>query len=249
MILFDFDGVLIDSVDEALVTASAALTGSPSVKISELSPVYVSLFRRYRYIIQTSSDLMILGRWCLAKQATSESALLSDSEFSSLKEKHRVDTKSDREKFFAARDVIAKKSPESWLTLNRPYEPLWSALQKIGGAELLILTNKNHQAVLDLGEHFGLRFSASNVYSADNGKTKSDNLGRICERTKCSRFDFVDDAVHNLAELNRNFPGILSCHLATWGYIGPNDEAYAKECGFSCMTQKDIVDLLHDIVL
>jgi hypothetical protein len=59
--------------------------------------------------------------------------------------------------------------------------------------------------------------------------------------------NFIDDSLKNLRELENSLnveKKMIKLLLASWGYIGPNDEQIAKQYGYPVLTQKDLIALL-----
>ena len=54
MVIFDFDGVLMDSVGEVALTTYNAATGRLCASLAEMPPGVAALFRRNRFHVQQS---------------------------------------------------------------------------------------------------------------------------------------------------------------------------------------------------
>ncbi len=245
MIILDFDGVLIDSVDEVIATAFFAITGWAHFSLSDLPPSYVAHFHANRFHVQPAGDLLPLARWCLKQPPCPAPTILSPNEFRALISETPEPLGPRREKFYAARKILVDRGLTSWLNLNPPYYPLWKALQSIAPERLVIMTNKNRQAVLDLVNHYGLPLLPENIYSGDKGVTKGENLASIRARFGIHGHIFIDDSVLNLRELRHEYsnPEELQLLLATWGYLGPDDREIAAREGFRCSSQEDLIAL------
>jgi hypothetical protein len=82
MLIFDFDGVLMDSVREIAVTAYNTLTGDIVTRLNQVPPVALELFLRNRFHVQPIGDALILMKWCLEIGASGPDKLLSEKEYS-----------------------------------------------------------------------------------------------------------------------------------------------------------------------
>ena len=134
------------------------------------------------------------------------------------------------------------------MSLNEPYEPLWDVLKTYPAERIILLTNKNREAARRLCLHFELDLPRENIYSGDKGVGKIENLRTIHERFKRSPYDFIDDSVKNLKELDSHFntnSTFIRLILALWGYVGPDDEKTAKAYGYQSFRQKDFLSYLH----
>ena len=65
MLILDFDGVLINSLDEVALTAYNATTGKLVTCLADLPPALIGLFQRNRYHVQSIGDGVLLMNWCL----------------------------------------------------------------------------------------------------------------------------------------------------------------------------------------
>ena len=65
MLIFDFDGVLMNSLHEITVTAFNAVTGRLVTSLSDIRPGIAQSFERNRYHVQAIGDTLSLMRWCI----------------------------------------------------------------------------------------------------------------------------------------------------------------------------------------
>ncbi len=241
--IFDFDGVLVDSVPEVIGTTYAALqpdAGSPAT----VPDSFAMLFSKNRWLVQPAGDLLVLGRWCLDNLQAPE-ALLSRETWLSLLAAAPDTESSRRALFFATR---AKRIPQDrlgWLALHKTYEPLWSTLTRLiraKAAEVLILTNKNRAAVTELASHFGLPLQEHWIFSGDGGVSKQQNLNRIFQEYPWAQHTtFIDDSIYNLQEIQKlSLPHGFKLALASWGYLGAPDRELSKKLGISCMSCEEV---------
>lgn len=250
MLIFDFDGVLMNSMDEIVVTAYNAATGKLATSLEELPDKLPRMFRRNRFHVQPIGDAPPLMRWCLETVSREPDRILSAREYASVIEHADRPVVDRTNRFFAVRERFVRKDRESWLSLHSPSQPIWDELIRRGPESVIILTNKNRTAVLELCRHFGLMVESFNIYSGDEGAAKTDNLKRIFNRLGEGPHTFIDDSVKNLAELdeafNRETPR-LKLILAAWGYLGPTDESTAESLGFPVFSQIDLIGEMNDI--
>jgi len=111
----------------------------------------------------------------------------------------------------------------------------------------VILTNKNRDATLRLCRHFGLKIKTTDVYTGDQGVTKTENMQQIQNRFRGESFFLIDDSVKNLQELDIFFnhdKNTLTLLFASWGYTGPEDAKIAREYGYPIFRQTDMILLL-----
>ncbi len=244
MLIFDFDGVLMNSMDEIVVTAYNAVTGKMVISLEELPDTLPWLFRRNRFHIQPIGDALPLMDWCRKNVQREPNKILSNQEYASIIQDAVQPVVYRTNRFFTVRGRFVKKDREAWLSLHSPNQPTWDELIRGGGDRVVILTNKNKKAVVELCLHFSLMVEPDNIYPGDEGATKTDNLKQIFNRFGKGPHTFIDDSVKNLRELDsaiNHKETLLKLILASWGYVGPSDESTARRMGFPIFTQKDLL--------
>ena len=248
MIIYDFDGVMIDSLSEVLVTAYNTASGELVTRLQDLPEGFEVLFRKNRYHLQPADDFPILARWCIECLREGSDPLLTPEEYGDLIGSNDEPPDERRNRFFAARKRFLSKDRATWLDLNRPMQPLWQRLQEQSAEAIVILTNKNKPAVVELCGHFQLSIDPTNIYSAEEGATKSENLKAIRERFTHSHYYFLDDSLQNLQQLKSKFEkeNDITFLLANWGYVGPDDEEEAILDGIQSLTQGGFLSFLDN---
>jgi hypothetical protein len=69
MLIFDFDGVLMNSMDEVALTAYNAVTGGLVTFMAKTPSFAVEMFRINRFRVQQIGDAIPLMKWCLEIKA------------------------------------------------------------------------------------------------------------------------------------------------------------------------------------
>lgn len=247
MLILDFDGVLINSLDEVTLTVYNTTTGKRVTSLDDLPEALVKLFQRNRYHVQPIGDGILLMGWCLDHYLEDPAKNLAPREYRALISSTDEPVTERTNRIYETRSDFIARDFESWLALHRPYQPLWRELGQRPKFPYVILTNKNHDATVRLCRHFGLPVEPADIYSGDQGRSKPDNMRQIQARFGDQNYRFVDDSVKNLRELAKAFNlrrKRLRMLLASWGYTGPGDEKNAQDQGFAVINQKDLVALL-----
>jgi len=248
MLLFDFDGVMMDSLDEITITAYNAATGRLVTAMGEMSAAVSRLFKRNRFHVQSIGDVIPLMDWCLENDRTDADCLLTKAEYQAMVQPESVSLIDRVSRFYETRKRFVEKDSTKWLLLSFPFQPLWNELKKHEPERLIILTNKNKEAAFYLCRHYGLMVSEENIYSGDNGVTKIENLKAIHARFDSAPYDFIDDSLKNLHELDRHFNDIdrfINLILALWGYTGPDDETTARAQGYPAYNQETFIEFFN----
>ena len=247
MLIFDFDGVLINSLDEVVLTTYNAATERLVTSLDRVPADLVRMFKNNRFHVQPIGDAIELMNWCLANYRTEPQKILSREQYRTIVKSSNVDLTVRTSMIYAARNRFIAADIRHWLGLHQTYQPLWEELARRKNLQFVILTNKNHDATLRLCRHFGLKLEAGNIYSGDGGTTKIENMLRIQERFARQKYVFIDDSVLNLKELDSHFnrnSRLLTLVLAAWGYLGAGDIRSAPETGYPAYQQADLIKRL-----
>ena len=146
MIVFDFDGVLINSLDEVALTAYNAATGSLFTSLAEVPGTLVALFKRNRFHVQQIGDTIALMNWCIENHQFDSKRILSMKEYRTVATADTATLNSRTNLIYETRKCFIDSSPNRWLALHQVYQPLWNELIRYKKHPLVILTNKNHEA-------------------------------------------------------------------------------------------------------
>ncbi|MGD8460988.1 MAG: hypothetical protein PVH27_11600 [Desulfobacterales bacterium] len=251
MLIFDFDGVLIDSLDEVILTVYNTAVGQQMTSLADLPPALVGLFRRNRFHVQPIGDGILLMNWCLRHFRGESEKILEPREYEAIIATATDPVHQRSEQVYKARQQFIERDPVGWIALHHPFQPLWNELvQRQNQQGFAIVTNKNRAATERLCRHFGLSVPSNNIYSGDDGITKIEHMQHIQKRFGAETFYFLDDSLKNLLELDRvlnRYKKMLIPLLAAWGYTGPEDQKLAQKSGCGVMRQADAVALLTQL--
>ena len=248
MLIFDYDGVLLDSVREIAVTAYNMLEGTIVTRLNQLPQNALELFLRNRFHVQPIGDAPVLMKWCLEIGENDPDKLLGPAEYEEIIQHVDEPVAARTTRFFETRSRFKAKDIEAWTALNAPVQPLWRIMIENPTENLVLLTNKNRDATIALSNHFGLKIRDNNVYAGDHGTTKIENMTRIMQRFKKPAYAFIEDSVKNLREIDEHFnkeEKIISLIFATWGYTGPDDARMARGYGYQVVTIDEFAESLQ----
>ena len=254
MLIFDFDGVLLDSLNDVVLTSYNALNDQTKLSLSELPRDFVLKVKINRFHCQASSDFLVLAeavynnQSIFADQENNQDAsnqILSNEQFKRLISASKIPTSERRESFFLARKRLIETSLDSWLAIHDVFQPLWSFVNK-ADFRLVLLTNKNRAAVELTCKHFNLKIEQEDIYSGDNGVTKQENLEKIVKRFNLSSVTFIDDSLKNLKDLREYHSSLNPTYqftplLALWGYVGEKDVLEAAELNIDSVQMEQFI--------
>jgi len=247
MLIFDYDGVLLDSVREIAVTAYNMLNNTIITRLDQLPQNALELFLRNRFHVQPIGDAPVLMKYCLETGETDPDKLLSPGEYEEIIKQVDEPVAARTTRFFETRSLFKTKDIKAWIELNTPVQPLWQILIEKPTEDLILLTNKNREATISLSSHFGLMINDENIYSGDHGTTKIENMTQIMLRFRKPSYAFIDDSVKNLREIDEHFnreEKIISLIFATWGYTGPDDARTTKGFGYQVVALDEFAESL-----
>ena len=247
MFIFDFDGVLMDSLPEVAVTVYNMLKGDIATRLDQLPQKALDLFLNNRFHVQPIGDAPVLMQWCLEAAKSTPQKLLSVQEYNDLIGRVEEPVSDRTIRFFETRRRFKEKDIKAWTALNQPVQPLWRIIVEKQSNDLVLLTNKNYEATEYLCNYFGLQISRDNIYSGDNGTTKIENMTQIMQRFRKPAYAFIDDSVKNLREIDEHFnrgEKTISLIFAAWGYAGPDDARSARDFGYQVLSINEFADKL-----
>lgn len=212
LIAWDFDGVIVDSINEVLLCAHAAADLG-----LEPSPEFKKNFLTHRYLIQQAGDFIPFAQWC-NKPAGDPLDFV-----------HSAQTpKNQRSKFFfETRTALIETLGAKWLELHSAFQSIKTYLDSLNEKDFVVVTHKNRDSVLRLIEYLALNLKRDRLYTGDSGLQKSEHLKQAQSDNGGRPIFFIDDSIKNLLEVKSNFSE-ARLYLATWGYIGPKDKDTAQ---------------------
>ena len=250
VLLLDFDGVLIDSIDECVVSSYNQITGSLCRELAQLPAGYVSLLRLNRSRARKAGEFKRLAAWCLDQIKTGPTdRILSLAEFNALYAGSSESLADLGREFFAVRQKLIDRDPESWCELNPPMQPIWEWLKNHRKNKFTILTYKNLPAVNAICSHFGMPIDPAEIYASDDGTTKAENLEKIIALNGEHRqYHFIDDSLDNLIEMRTAHPAPnLHLYWAGWGFKIEGDDQRAAQEKFAILTQTEAIALIEKL--
>lgn len=219
LLLWDFDGVIIDSVDECLITSYNAYLqyiGAWNHLICKLDDIpmhHREDFYKTRKYVRPAGEYYILHKAIF-------DGLKIDTyvEFKALLEANYDAVFNFQDIFFSVRDAFRNSFQQSWFKLHRPYPGMCEKWQELGKYfDFYIVSNKDIKSISLILNHFNLPIQQEKIFSADMCLTKKRIIKNILKVTQndVERMFFVDDNYQHLLDV-RNVG--IKLFYATWGY-------------------------------
>lgn len=247
-LLFDFDGVLCDSVLECFITAYNAygLTFARGHHVvysaDAIDDEWQGAFLRYRPMVRTAGEYGLLWKAIVEQRHLDESVPLRE----------QVDTLSDEDlgrfmsAFFSFRNDWRVRERGSWLRCHTVYPGIPELLQAAKGTTpMFILSAKDRKSLCDLVESYRWPIPATHIYGLGDDKDKDtdkDDHWALLVRDHGltpERCYYVDDNVRNLRLLESH--GVRPL-WAKWGYLTLQELALESLDGIKVLEQ---VSQLH----
>ena len=221
LLVFDFDGVLVDGMAEYWWSArGAALALRPGCQLSPEAP---EGFRLLRPLIHKGWE-MVLAALELSRPDLDLPGYLSDypSHTQAALGRWRLEPEQLQTCLEELRRDAIRRDPEAWLALHRPYPGVLERLGALAaeGSDWLVLTTKGGRFAEQLLRAYGLQPLA--VFGHEQG-SKPEVLLRLRAEQRQPIW-FVEDRRPTLETVRRT-AGLeaVRCFLVAWGYLGPGD--------------------------
>jgi phosphoglycolate phosphatase-like HAD superfamily hydrolase len=221
LLVFDFDGVLVDGMAEYWWSACrAALALRPGQVLTEQAPPG---FTQLRPLIHKGWE-MVLAALELSRPDLDLGAYLADYDGCTAAALRRWNLEPAvlQTSLESLRSRAIREDPATWLALHHPYPGVPERLRRLAdeGSDWLVLTTKGGAFARELLQAYDLKPRA--VYGHEHG-SKPQVLLRLSAEQPAPLW-FVEDRRPTL-ETVRHTPGLeaVRCFLVSWGYLGPGD--------------------------
>jgi len=246
LLVFDFDGVLVDGMAEYWWSARrAALALRPQQQLPEQAPPAFSLLRP---LIHKGWE-MVLAALELSRSDLDLSAYLEsyDSCTAAALQRWQLEPVALQQALESLRREAIRDDRAAWLALHQPYPGVPERLHELEseGSDWLVLTTKGGSFAAALLQAYGLTPRA--VHGHEQGG-KPEVLLRLSAEQPQPLW-FVEDRRPTLEAVRRT-AGLeaVRCFLVSWGYLGPGDSEALPE-GISLLEPATFARPLNDWAL
>ncbi|MCD8377222.1 MAG: HAD family hydrolase [Candidatus Gastranaerophilales bacterium] len=232
VVFLDFDGVLFDTLKEAYILCRYAYSGE-DIFLPIDNKIY-SRFYRYKFLVYNS------WQYYYIMKLLSDRGIKTDGDFIAaynlcMRNRNKSFEEEFDQKYLEKRIELMKKHSHYWNSLEVPFDFFYEIkmLFKEYKIDIIIVTNKNKEAVNKRLSQYGLELETDKIYAKEEllpYKSKAEFINKYMQGNNILRAFFVDDNTNNLTPC-REYSGIVP-FLAGWGNIG------IGESGYSC---KDII--------
>ena len=255
ILVFDFDGVISNSVHESFMTAlNAYIKFVPDHNLPLNEPLksdgVFQFEKEHPEVFKQFFQLMPMGNRAedyllilllIDRQETRK--VTNQSEFDAFKETIPVEIQESFHKaFYESRTSFRQQYPTVWIKMHRPFPGIVDAVQILSQRFLLaIATSKDRASVDILLEHYKLSpyFRPENILDKDFAKSKRFHLTRFQKEhgVPFKNIHFIDDKVLHLVSVKDLG---VNCYLALWGFNTEREHKVAVKEGFTLLNLEDL---------
>ncbi len=255
ILVFDFDGVICNSIHDSFATALNTyihLINDHTLPISTplVSDKVIEFEKTFPKIFKSFSDLMPLANCAedyfvlLSLIDHNQTNQIHDqNDFNDFKKNFSPDRLNEYHKaFYQIRTQMREADLEKWLDLLQPFPGIPDTVRSLSNEfTLAISTSKDRPSVIILLDRYGLSecFQSENIFDKDRSRSKRDHMIRLREKQQVgfSRIHFIDDKVsHLLAVRDLGVHNYLAC----WGFNSEREVRIALKEGFTPIQLKDL---------
>ncbi|MDE1482962.1 hypothetical protein [Xenorhabdus bovienii] len=241
IIALDFDGVVVDAIDECLLVSWNTFNGKGYQQFNKntlesIPKSFREKFRNYRSYVRHD------GHFIVPYYLNDEIFLNKDS-FENVYSRISISDKDRfRNSFIEYRNKVRNTYPRVWTSLHKFLMDIESLLNS--GDEFIIVSGKDSSSIHFLLCMIGVEFPISKIYGRMTNK--SETLKSINNKAymQGEKFIFIDDNLDNVKEaINYDIPSVW----AEWGYNTKEQFCEAKQLKIPSLKQKDLSDFIKSL--
>lgn len=236
LLIFDFDGVLVDGMPEYWWAArAAALRLDPSLRLPEDPP---GDFIRLRPLIHKGWEMVLVAAEFAAAGSAADDSLIAAPDYGAALEpalrRHGWSAEQLQAALEQVRAEALQQQPRAWLARHRFFPGVVERLGRLAdeGADWGVLTTKGGAFAAEILAAAGLQPRC--LFGHEQG-SKPEVLLRLREFGR--PLWFIEDRRPTLMSV-RGTPGLESvrCFLVAWGYLAPGDDRDLEPAGIGWLT-------------
>lgn len=212
LIALDFDGVVIDSIEECYKISKQVFYGFYQFPFN--AEEYKNLFFKYRGLVGPAHEYFIIHK--LLFESITNGLEPTVQNFDQLKNSiNQLKLSLFESLFFYTRTYYQKLNFEHWVMLN-PLTNFGKSLIKRDNSDIYIVTTKNRFATESLLNFYNI--SVKEVYTNDEVKafgSKGLLISNLLDTKKINEAYFLDDSTNHLDTVNDKR---IKCYFVPWGY-------------------------------
>ncbi len=230
VLVFDLDGVIIDSVYECYITALKAFNRMGEVL--EDTPGVWEESRKARVFVKIAEDYYLVLK--AIKEKLLDFDKITQEEFNQ-KNKEFLGNKGAefKELFYQIRGDMQKENLDAWIKLHKLYPGVKQILEQLSNKyKIVISTTKDKKSISAFRDCLGIK--CHDALDKDMGKDKRIHIRTILEKYKVKPEEvlFIDDILEHILKVKETGVNII---MASWGYSNRQQREEAREKGISIL--------------
>ena len=250
LFLFDFDGVIVDGINEywhSSLLACEKFLNSPDIKIDQNYYKEISnTFKEVRPFVKYGWEMVLIVHQIIKREnplSNNKENFINNYHYNCQKILNDNSWLSEDLQNFLdeSRQYQIAKNFEMWVNLHNPFYEVIDFIRKINKAEIKtgIITTKGEKFASSIIKN--LNIFPTFVFGYESG-TKIEIAGKLSQKYEI--IGFLEDRRKTLVDIKQN-PETkhIPCYLADWGYLKDSDRKnLPKE--IKLLKLKDLKDLL-----
>ena len=262
LVLLDYDGVIINSINEKMFSGFNTYISKNNdtrlfysekltfTNFNETIKAHKDLVDKFRSLV---SFIGLAGENACAFEIIEKSKVLPNNmkEFKNLIDYYCNNSYDIYDELIRKmRNSYSQSNTNEFINLSPPFDDIVDVIKNYSNQICFeIITNKPIENVLFFNKEYEIESHINNIhYCAPNEITKAEIILKLIDDNplKYGRIMFIDDLVHNLRPLITKGH---NCYLADWGFERIELKNQAKNLGISVIKQSNFKNLLKDNVL
>jgi phosphoglycolate phosphatase-like HAD superfamily hydrolase len=243
LVVFDFDGVIWDTVDECFHVGYRTF-GKIKKKIPGNPEQIKRAFRSGRFLARTGDDFFIILH-LINENPEIDFENLPFEEFIAHRKKLKDEISLFSREFYTERSRLQKENSDVWLQMQGPFPGVLEQLPDIKeNFQNLVICSAKDRASIDI--LLKLHDQKHEVYGREISTHKPDqiiNLSRK-ENIPTERMIFLDDLLENLQHVQ--VLGVKTA-MADWGYSNERQRQAALNAGIPIISRHNLKDALSKL--
>jgi len=236
-LIFDFDGVIVNSSRECFLIAWWAYHGVEEIEEEMFVQDHLEaelVFNKFRYLVGPAHEYYFLLKSICDHLGICNGSL--PDLFKKYSKECERESRTFSAKFFRIRDIARDKFRKRWIGLNPLYPGMpeflrWCLKKKI----IYIASTKDENSIDTIIKENRLEIPREHIFGKERCLDKRTHVREILRQTNYfpAEVAFIDDNPLHLARVR---PLGVKIVFASWGYGGPHGKAAALKLGAKILT-------------
>ncbi len=238
VIAFDFDGVLVDPLQEAV--PAAVKTFNEMNGTNHKTEFFMEKFRKMTGLIRTGKDVMPVLH-SIEKGKTG----ISRKELNEYKNKLGKEKVLWLEEEYYKRKKENRKNEEKWLSSLKPHEKAIEAFEKAGKRfETWIVTTRDIESIQKFFKNRGMELDAGKMIDKSTSHDKRKQFSVLKEKSgaEFKEMVFFEDTIYNAFAVHSLGVNVF---LSTWGFSKQGQWKEAEKAGIKPIRQEEMLECIE----